>query len=189
MSRTWPWTTAILVGGLLLGGCPQRAPDGSPPPAERAETASDLDGAATRTVNLYFPGEDGRLHAEPRELAVAGDLEGQVTAVMEALIAGPRTHDLQPPLAEEITVGTVYVDGERIFLDLVSPDGTPPPPGGSEREILTVYSMVNTVLLSLPEEIQALVLLWNDQQPLTFMGNLNTAAPLYVNTDLIVEQP
>ncbi len=54
--------------------------------------------------------------------------------------------------------------------------------------MLTVYSLVNTVLLN-TEGAERLVLLWNGQQPMTFAGHLNTARPLKANRDLVARDP
>ncbi len=138
--------------------------------------------------DLYFPGDGGRLYAEQRELPVGADLEERVTGLVEALLAGPQGAGIRPPLPDDVSVRRVYLlEGGQAVLDLASPEGAPPPPAGSQRERLMVYSLVNTVLLNF-EEIETLVLLWNGEQPLTFAGHLDTSRPLRANPDLIASR-
>ncbi len=142
---------------------------------------------ATQPCDLYFPSAGGRLYVEPRELRAAADVAARVTGLVEALIAGPQGASLRPPLPDGVTVGQVYLmDGGTVILDLESEEPAPPS-SGSLREMLTVYSLVNTVLFNV-EEAEQLVLLWNGQQPSTFAGHLNTALPLLPNTRLVARR-
>ncbi|MCP4659309.1 MAG: GerMN domain-containing protein [bacterium] len=142
---------------------------------------------ATRPCDLYFPGAGGHLSVEPRELPADADSAARVTDLVEALIAGPQGASLRPPLPDGVTVGQVYLmDGGTVILDLESAEPAPPA-SGSLREMLTVYSLVNTVLFNV-EEAEQLVLLWNGQQPSTFAGHLNTAQPLLPNTRLVARR-
>jgi hypothetical protein len=50
--------------------------------------------------------------------------------------------------------------------------------------MLSVYSLVDTVLLNVPE-IEAMVLLWNGRQPQAFAGHVDTSLPLRADRDLI----
>ena len=123
----------------------------------------------------------------PLSYRVACRLFDRVAALVTALIAGPDAAGLQPPLPKSVTVESVYLMDGEVVLDLASPEDRPPP-SGSEREMLTVFSLVNTVLLN-TEGAERLVLLWNGQQPMTFAGHLNTARPLKANRDLVARDP
>ena len=146
--------------------------------------AAEADGVV---ADLYFPGRGGWLHAERREVPASDQAEAQIAALVTALIAGPDAAGLQPPLPESVTVESVYLMDGEVVLDLASPEDRPPP-SGSEREMLTVYSLVNTVLLN-TEGAERLVLLWNGRQPMTFAGHLNTARPLEANRGLVAREP
>ncbi len=100
-------------------------------------------------------------------------------------MAGPSGNgELSPPLPEGITLGRSYVlDDATVIVDLVSPDGAMITTG-SRREMLMLYSLVNTVLLNV-EEAERLVLLWDGRQPTTFAGHLDTTRPLTPKTELI----
>ena len=53
--------------------------------------------------------------------------------------------------------------------------------------MLTVYSLVNTVLLNF-EQLDRVVLLWNGRQLRTFAGHVDTMRPLAANPDLIARE-
>lgn len=137
--------------------------------------------------DLYFPGAGGQLYVERRELSADADPTARIADLVGALLAGPQGTSLRPPLPDGVTVGQVYLmDGGTVILDLVSTEPKPPA-SGSLREMLTVYSLVNTVLFNV-EEAEQVVLLWNGQQPSTFAGHLNTAMPLLPNTELVAQR-
>ncbi len=154
-----------------------------------SEAATAATSVETWTANLYFPGEGGRLYAEQREVPVGADVSLRITALVSALLAGPQVPATRSPLPDGVSVRRVYlVDGGTVFLDLASVDAAPPPASGSWREMQTVYSLVNTVLLNVAEA-ERLVLLWNGRQLQTFAGHLDTMRPLTPQTTLIAQAP
>jgi hypothetical protein len=159
---------------------------------ERAGRASaDVPGAPagpeTRTVaNLYFPGEGGLLYAERREIVSAPGAAERARAVVAALLAGPQAAGLQPPFPGGVEVGSVAVVGDVAYVDLRAPEQPAPPSGGSLREMLMVYSVVDSVLLNIPE-VQRVALLWNGVQRESFSGHLDTARPLAADTSLVAQ--
>jgi len=157
---------------LVLGGCGGRkeaAPGATPPPAGPTENA---------TVSLFFPGPDGYLHAESRDVAVPLTADGRVAAVVAALLAGPRTPGLVAPLPAGVTVADAFLDAQGIaYVDLAAKDQPAPPASGSDLELLRIYSFVDTVLANEPRA-RSVVLLWNGAQRITFAGHIDTSAPL-----------
>jgi len=136
-------------------------------------------------VDLFFPSDDGLLYPEPRELPPAGDTKTAVTQVVEALLLGPEDPALYPLLPAGITIGRVHVmDDSTVYLDLESSDGSPPPPSGSLDELVTVYGLVNSIVLNV-EAAERVVLLWNGRQPNTFAGHVDTTRPLFAHPELI----
>ena len=183
--------TAVLVGVVALTWRPRDSErEAVPGQAAAPLTASEaLASAETWTVDLYFPGAGGRLYAEQRDLPASGEVNQRIAELVSALLAGPRAAATHSPLPEGVSLRKVYlIDGGTVFLDLESPDGAPPPPSGSWREMQTVYSLVDTVLLNVAEAEQ-LVLLWNGRQLETFAGHLDTMRPLTAQPDLIAHAP
>lgn len=141
----------------------------------------------TWTADLYFPGVSGLLHAEPREVPHSAVVSERIQAVVATLLAGPQGPSLRSPLPAGVAVREVYVTPDGVvYLDLESVEGAPPPASGSSREMLTIYSLVNTVLLNV-DDVSQLVLLWNGRQLKTFAGHVDTRRPLAANSDLVAQ--
>ena len=152
-------------------------------------TSETIASDSTWTANLYFPSASGLLYAEPHEVAASDLVSERIAAVVAQLLAGPRGVGLLPPLPADVGVRRVYLAAGGIaYLDLESAEGAPPPASGSSREMLTLYSLVNTVSLNF-EEVERLVLLWNGRQLETFAGHMDTRRPLSANPGLIARLP
>lgn len=192
MRRRAPWTT---LGLILLGvvsswlvACKQ-SDDVSTDPATDTEEEQPLplsEDRETEQISLLFPGEGDRLYPETREIPAEGAVEGRIQAVVEALLAGPTTDGLRPPLPDGVRVQAVHLLEEQgtLVLDLGPPEGESPMVTGSMREMLAVYSLVNTVTSTFPE-VERLQILWNGRQPTTFAGHIDTSRPLVPNPGLL----
>lgn len=140
-------------------------------------------------VDLYFPGADGRLHPERRDLAAPDDPVEQARAVLAALLAGPEDPELMPVFPAgwaEVEVAAVLLGPDGVLLiDLHAPERDAPPPSGSLQEMVTVYSLVNSVALNVPAA-RRVALLWNGTQRQSFAGHLDTSRPLAPDPSLVV---
>jgi hypothetical protein len=168
-----------LAVALAAGACAR--------PGEReTEAAVEQQRPAERvTVALHFPGEDGLLHVERRELTLAGGDDARLAAVVAAVLAGPATPGLLAPFPPGIEVGGAYLDPHgTAYVDLVAKESPDPPPSGSALEMVRVYSVVNSVLAN-EESARAVVLLWNGRQRQTFAGHVDTQRPLVANRQLV----
>ena len=135
-----------------------RAPAASPeveePAAEEAAPAA-AEGAAAASgrrisVRLYFeaPDREGLL-PEEREVAFSGDLARQLRTVVEELAKGSTT-GLVPTLPAGTRVLEVFVQARGVACVDLSSEATSGLPGGSKAELLTVYSVVNTIVTNFP---------------------------------------
>jgi len=139
-------------------------------------------------VELYFPGLGTTLEREGRELAVDDEPERQLAALATALADGPSRPGMVAPLPPGVSVrGVSLGESGVVYLDLVSEDGSPPPSGGSNEELLRVYSLVNTLVLNVAEA-RSVVVLWNGAQPLTFSGHLDLSRPLLPDPSLVAAE-
>ncbi|HEV8239087.1 MAG TPA: GerMN domain-containing protein [Thermoanaerobaculia bacterium] len=163
---------AAAIAALAWSGCgggKEAKPGATPPPVGPTENT---------TVSLLFPGPDGYLHAETRDVAIPLQADGRVAAVVAALLAGPRTAGLVAPLPAGVTVADAFLDAQGVaYVDLAAKDQPAPPPSGSDLELLRVYSFVDSVLANEPRA-RSVVLLWNGAQRITFSGHIDTSAPL-----------
>lgn len=193
MSRSRPGircgTAMLAAGALLLLGCGgDRSSDATDRTSdEPTSPVVDL-GEGEIEVSLYFPGDGWYLLAEPRAVTRwSAPLEG-ARAVLTELLAGPESEALLAPLPDGVSLGELHLtDDGRLYVDLLSTEHDRPPVEGSLAELLTVYSLVDSVLLNLPE-IDSVVLLWNGRQPTTFAGHVDTSLPLVADEDLLASR-
>ena len=140
---------------------------------------------------LFFPGPGKRLYAErrpipaPMEGESPPDLRARVRGIVEALLEGPQSAGRVAPLPEGVALAAVYLGANGVvYLNFQAPDGAPPPSTGSMAELLTIYSVVNSVARNVPE-VRGVVLLWNGNQRFTLSGHVDTSHPLTANPQLL----
>jgi hypothetical protein len=135
-------------------------------------------------VALYFPGPGGRLQREERSIEGSADPSRVAAHVVEALLAGPQSAQSFRPFPEGVAMGEVHVTGDGVaYVDLISAGNPTPPFEGSTVEMLTLYSLVNSVVENVPGA-RSVVVLWNGRQPRTFGGHIDTTRPLLPAPDL-----
>lgn len=176
----------LVASGLVVIGCGGNRPSGGKGEPSEATTVDVVPGGGDQEqVTLYFPGDDWFLVAEPRTLPRWETPLAGARAVLTELLAGPTSEALRAPLPAEVTLGTTYIAADgRLYVDLVSTEHDRPPESGSLTEMLSVYSLVDSVVLNIPE-IESVVLLWNGRQPETFGGHVDTSLPLLADRDLL----
>ncbi len=139
----------------------------------------------TWTAQIYFPGGDGRLYGEARDLATEEEPQARLRALVEAVLAGPKDPALSAPLPHGVEVDTVMLAPNGIaYVALRSADQPAPPATGSLQEMGVVYSLVDSVALNL-EGVQRVALLWNGNQLESFAGHLDTSRPLAPDKSLL----
>lgn len=176
---------SISLFAIVLGWVLGRRPEPKLPVEAETPALEPVPEGTGIVVDLYFPGNDLRLHAEKREIPEETDLKIHLTRILQELAAGPESVDLYPSIPEEMTVGWTHINAEQVvYIDLVPNAEGGRLAWGSGQEILSVYSIVNTVLLNIPE-ITSVILLRNGQQHPSFAGHLDTSRPLVVDNDLI----
>ncbi len=175
---------ALFVG--IVSWQPDDPEEATSEPAEGESSTPEEEAGDVLTAELYFPGAGGWLRAERREVPAVEDLPDQISVVVGHLLAGPSASNLLAPLPEGVTVRKIYMSERQAFVDFESAEPAPPA-SGSLQEMLTVYSLVNTVLLNF-EQLDRVVLLWNGQQLRTFAGHVDTMRPLAANPDLVARE-
>jgi hypothetical protein len=163
--------------------------DRSRGPAASGSTAEGDAAAATEStgpvsVALYFPGPGGRLLREERSIEGSTDPSRVASHIVEALLEGPHSEKSFRPFPEGIGIDEVHVTGDGVaYVNLVSAGNPTPPFVGSTVEMLTLYSLVNSVVENVPGA-RSVVVLWNGRQPRTFGGHIDTTRPLLPAPDL-----
>ena len=157
------------------------------PEAQSPETAPPL---VEETVTLYFPSTVGDgLATETRQIlhtAFPGDRAKQI---ISDLLAGPSGDSAASLVPAGTRLRQVYVlDDGTAYADF-SEELRSGIEGGSDPEILTVYSIVNSLALNLPE-IRRVAILVEGRECETLNGHLDLRRPLKPDRKLVLgEQP
>ena len=196
--------TALLLATALLVGCRGGGEDGAPVPQPtdpEMTTESDPDAAAeppadveaqatpdleTQAVRLFFPSRrENGLIGEDREIFQTASPSDRVKQIVADLIAGPNGDDAMRALPEGTTLqqawvlddGTAYLDFTGELSDRLR--------GGSARELLTLYAIIDSVVLNV-SEVKRVGVLVSGRPIDTLNGHLDLRRPLPANRSYIV---
>lgn len=141
-------------------------------------------GNDTVPVHLYFADPQGcHLSAEKRLLVRHADPVARARGILKALIDGPQSH-LTPTLPADSRVRAVFVADTRIAYVDFSSALRENHPGGGQAELLTVYSVVNSLVLNL-DDVAAVKLLVDGNECATLAGHVALDNPLNAHMLLI----
>jgi Sporulation and spore germination len=175
--------TAPRWAHLLRREAPEQGEGGSSPAEEEAARVE-----RQINVKLFFQAADRPgLAIEERSVAFSEDLAGQVRAVVEELVRGPQK-GLQPTLAPNTRVLEVFVSTRGVAYVDLSREVQAVAPGGSEAELITVYSVVNSLTANFPalKRVQILV---EDRPASTLAGHVDLTRPLPPDMTLLASSP
>ena len=155
-----------------------------PPPQSRAVQGEAKGPDGSQVVHLYFSDkENSFLIAENRHLLNQNDPASLGTQIVQALLKGPQTA-LEPTIPEDTALKAFYLTQNGIaFVDL-SVEVMENHPGGAQQELLTIYSIVNSLILN-SNEIKAVKILIDGREASTLAGHIDLRAPLKANMLLI----
>jgi hypothetical protein len=159
---------AIVLGALMIMKYEERH--------RKPVAPSQVQQQGTMLVALFFASPDGvALVREGREIDACGELNKCVEEVVGELINGPMGN-LTPALPSATTLHGVSIQGDNAIIDLGGEivNGLP---GGSNSEMLAVYSIVNTVAVNFPK-IRLVKLTINGMETDTLKGHLDLREPL-----------
>jgi germination protein M len=131
-------------------------------------------------VNLYFSDSQAMyLVSEKRKILPTTSLAKQV--VIE-LIKGPDSSDLYSTIPEGPRVNEVYIADDIVYVDL-SEEVFKNHPGGSSGELMTVYSIVNSLTEISP--IKGVQILVEGNERNSLVGHVDISMPLLRDEDWI----
>jgi spore germination protein GerM len=135
-------------------------------------------------VHLYFADREfAYLMSEQRVPLHSDDPVRSADAIMRALIKGPQK-GLIRTIPPETELRAIYLTSERVcYIDL-SEAVRKNHPGGCHSELLSIYSMVNSLILNIPE-IVAVKILINGNEATTLAGHIDIEDPLHADMLLI----
>jgi hypothetical protein len=179
--------TAPRWAHLLRREVPDAA-GGSPsaPAAAAEEEAARVERRINVKLFLQAPDRTG-LAIEERAVTFSSDLAGQVRAVVEELIQGSKS-GLQPTLAPQTRVLEVFVSPRGVAYVDLSKEAQGLSEGGSEAELITVYSIVNSLTANFPA-IKRVQILVEDKPATTLAGHVDLTHPLPPDMTLLAAAP
>lgn len=165
----------------------QPAP-GDPAAAAPAAATPSAEAPAVPKIKatLFFASEDGwHLVPTEREVPLADGAVAQARAVLEAQLSAEAPAPLASTIPKGATLRGIFVsDRNEVFVDL-DPVIRTAHPGGTQQELMTVYTIVNTLLTNLPA-IQEVQILIGGQEVDTLAGHVDLRRPLRKNDAIVV---
>jgi len=132
--------------------------------------------AAKSTVHLYFADMDhSHLRAESRPLALPDGVVDRAKAMVHALIEGP-SDSLTRTLPRETELLALYLDEQGVAYVSFNKAVSDKHPGGSLTELLSIYSVVNTLSLNI-SEVEAVKFLIEGREAKTLAGHIDLRYP------------
>ena len=137
-----------------------------------------------KNIILYFSDEDEEyLIGERNRITKKDRLEEEAKELVAELIRGPKGK-LIPTLPPQTRLLSLHVDEEGLAKVSFSKAFTTDHPGGSSAEIMTVYSIVNSLTTNFPQ-IKRVQIVVEGKEIESIAGHLSLKRPIPPKADLI----
>lgn len=177
VSATGPRWARLLTRPLPASGEEPGGPSPATPDGEPAAKAKEPEAEKHINVKLFFQSsERPGLVIEERAVALSGSLAQQLRSVVEELVKGSSA-GLLPTLSPSTRVLEVFVSAGGIASVDLSKEAAEGQPGGSEAELITVYSIVNSLTTSFPA-VRRVQILIDDHPAPSLAGHVDLSRPL-----------
>jgi spore germination protein GerM len=156
------------------------------PPAVAPPATTEPAAGPRIKATLFFASPDGqRLVGVQQDVPLAEGTVAQARALATALLAAVPSGPLVTAIPEGTALRGVYLsDQQELFVDFDAAVRSKHH-GGSTQELLTVYSVVNTLTVNLPT-VAAVQILIDGREADTLAGHVDLRRPLRKNEALIV---
>jgi spore germination protein GerM len=135
-------------------------------------------------AHLYFADRDNYyLMSERRVVTYTGSAVDHARSIVEALIKGPQ-NSLVPTIAAGTELRAIYIIPAGVCYVDLSQAVKEKHPGGCNSELLTIYSVVNSLILNVPD-IKSVKLLIGGKEVRTLAGHIDLEFPLEADMLLI----
>jgi spore germination protein GerM len=160
-----------VAAGWLLAKRSLDLPQIGMPSGEREASATQK-----RAVHLYFADSNGRfLTAEQRVVDEPSDPAAAARGLIEALIQGPQQPGTRT-LPRDAALRSLFVTGDGVAYVDFKAGSFDHHPGGIETELISIYSIVNTLVLNL-DQIRNVKFLVGGQEAATLAGHVDVSHP------------
>ena len=187
-SRRWPYfvltgiavVVAAAAGWWFAASRPTVLPENVPVPLND----DSLGGNGNRVVYLYFSDDQGLfLKAEQRIIHKAKDDVAYCRLLVEELIRGSEKGKGRT-LPENAAVRTCFIsDSGTAYIDFED-TAFEHHPGGITTEILSIFSIVNTLILN-SDVVRSVQVLIGGQESTTLAGHVDISRPFTANMLLV----
>ncbi|NNL76604.1 MAG: GerMN domain-containing protein [Desulfobacterales bacterium] len=176
---------AAIVGSAFAVFFQDVRAEPSPASPEEAQLPADIRERSKKSaVHLYFSDRKNFFLMSEQRLLLHRDSPASLAqAIIEALIKGPQ-EGLVRTIPSETMINAVYIADDGICYVDLSEAISKNHPGGSQTELLTVYSIVNSLILNIPE-IERVKILIKGKEALTVAGHIDLQFPVKANMLLI----
>ncbi|HUF47967.1 MAG TPA: GerMN domain-containing protein [Vicinamibacterales bacterium] len=178
---------AVVLLGVVLLVLKLPALLSGPTPREATDTAAGagpVEEARRITATLYYVGENGvELVPVTRDVPYGATPAAQARRIAEAQVQPP-PDGLLPVVPDGTSVRAVYLSARgEAYVDL-SREVVTGHAGGSVNEALTVYAIVNAMIVNLPD-VSAVQILVDGQEIDSLAGHLDLRHPLRRSSDWV----
>jgi spore germination protein GerM len=163
---------AVAVGlGWFLA---KRSVDSVPTTAVRMGQAGSV--LQKKQVHLYFADSSGRyLSAEQRVVDQPDDVASAAHQLVAALIQGPLQGGGRT-LPQNSSLRNLFITSDGVAYVDFTADALDRHPGGVATELLTIYSIVNSLVLNL-EQVREVKFLIGGKEAATLVGHVDLSRP------------
>jgi germination protein M len=139
-----------------------------------------------KVVKLYFSDPQAEhLILEERKVIALPYIGQEAKEILKELIKGPLDSSLKPTIPLQTEVEDVYLKDDCFYVNF-SLALKEKHPGGSSGELLTIYSIVNTLLINFPSQSRVQILI-QDKPAETLAGHIDIRNPLRKKLDIVKE--
>lgn len=139
-----------------------------------------------KVVKLYFSDPQAEhLIFEERKVVALPYVSEEAKEILKELIKGPLDSSLKPTIPLQTEVEDVYLKDDCFYVNF-SLALKEKHPGGSSGELLTIYSIVNTLLINFPSQSRVQILI-QDKPVETLAGHIDIRNPLRKRLDIVKE--
>jgi spore germination protein GerM len=171
----------IIISMIFLAGS---AASAGMDRVEQNTKITETQNSVKSVVHLYFADRNNSyLKAEDRDLLHSNHPVEFGKAIVEALIDGPRA-ELMRTIPEGSKLKAFYITGDGTAYVDMSDEIKEGHPGGVKSELFTIYSIVDSLVLNIPE-IEAVKFLINGKESMTLSGHIDLRFPFKANLLLI----
>ncbi|MCX8043128.1 MAG: GerMN domain-containing protein [Desulfobacterota bacterium] len=147
------------------------------------EIGKPLSPQGTVYVTLCFGDENSDyLIKENRQIEAPATPAGKATALIQELIAGPRAKGTAT-MPQGVKLRGIKIEDDMLVVDF-SQELVTRHPGGSTSEMMTVFSLVNTITMNIPE-IKKVKFLVEGKPIETIAGHIDCSEPIQPQFGLV----